>query len=106
MGIDQASGGVVEKSGWQRPRADFAANGSAGVDHHVGEIESGGGEIMLGRLPILPLVDKDKAHRCFLFLRGGEHRHLAPAWGCLLYTSDAADDLTRVDLGGRRIIKK
>src|SRR5665811_134410 len=27
-------------------------------------------------------------------------------WGCLLYTSDAADDLTRVDLGGRRIIKK
>ena len=25
---------------------------------------------------------------------------------CLLYTSDAADDLGRVDLGGRRIIKK
>ena len=25
---------------------------------------------------------------------------------CLLYTSDAADELTRVDLGGRRIIKK
>src|SRR5665811_552321 len=25
---------------------------------------------------------------------------------CLLYTSDAADDLTRVDLGGCRIIKK
>src|SRR5665811_777150 len=24
---------------------------------------------------------------------------------CLLYTSDAADDLTRVDLGGRRTIK-
>ena len=29
---------------------------------------------------------------------------LAP--GCLLYTSDAADDLPCVDLGGRRIIKK
>src|SRR5665811_1930972 len=26
--------------------------------------------------------------------------------GAVLYTSDAADDLTRVDLGGRRIIKK
>ena len=26
--------------------------------------------------------------------------------GCLLYTSDAADDIPRVDLGGRRIIKK
>src|SRR5665811_2303558 len=29
-----------------------------------------------------------------------------PSYLCLLYTSDAADDLTRVDLGGRRIIKK
>ena len=26
--------------------------------------------------------------------------------GCLLYTSDAADERSRVDLGGRRIIKK
>ena len=26
-------------------------------------------------------------------------------WSCLLYTSDAADDLLYVDLGGRRIIK-
>src|SRR5665811_901737 len=31
-------------------------------------------------------------------------RHKALFYGCLLYTSDAADDLTRVDLGGRRII--
>ena len=29
-----------------------------------------------------------------------------PKMGCLLYTSDAADDLLCVDLGGRRIIKK
>ena len=27
-------------------------------------------------------------------------------WTCLLYTSDAADEEFRVDLGGRRIIKK
>eukprot|EP00831_Metopus_contortus_P066871 TRINITY_DN5963_c0_g1_i2.p2 TRINITY_DN5963_c0_g1~~TRINITY_DN5963_c0_g1_i2.p2 ORF type:complete len:105 (+),score=14.77 TRINITY_DN5963_c0_g1_i2:502-816(+) len=27
-------------------------------------------------------------------------------YGCLLYTSDAADDTPCVDLGGRRIIKK
>ena len=27
-------------------------------------------------------------------------------WTCLLYTSDAADDSLRLDLGGRRIIKK
>ena len=30
----------------------------------------------------------------------------AHAVACLLYTSDAADDLLCVDLGGRRIIKK
>ena len=29
-----------------------------------------------------------------------------PSWGCLLYTSDAADERSSVDLGGRRIIKK
>src|SRR5680860_1880580 len=29
----------------------------------------------------------------------------APPYDCLLYTSDAADDLLCVDLGGRRIIK-
>src|SRR5665811_786519 len=33
-------------------------------------------------------------------------RELHNAYEVLLYTSDAADDLTRVDLGGRRIIKK
>ncbi len=31
---------------------------------------------------------------------------MQPPVGCLLYTSDAADDLIGVDLGGRRIIKK
>ena len=30
----------------------------------------------------------------------------APPRGCLLYTSDAADERSSVDLGGRRIIKK
>ena len=31
---------------------------------------------------------------------------IEPQWGCLLYTSDAADDLRCVDLGGCRIVKK
>ena len=35
---------------------------------------------------------------------GGNHHRCAPA--CLLYTSDAADERSSVDLGGRRIIKK
>ena len=29
-----------------------------------------------------------------------------PFYSCLLYTSDAADERSSVDLGGRRIIKK
>ena len=38
--------------------------------------------------------------------RGPCHRVvLAQAWSCLLYTSDAADERSSVDLGGRRIIK-
>ena len=32
--------------------------------------------------------------------------HALPGGGCLLYTSDAADERSSVDLGGRRIIKK
>ncbi|GAB5781023.1 hypothetical protein JMUB7515_28110 [Staphylococcus aureus] len=31
---------------------------------------------------------------------------LSESGRCLLYTSDAADDMQCVDLGGRRIIKK
>ena len=34
-----------------------------------------------------------------------KHKH-GEAIGCLLYTSDAADERSSVDLGGRRIIKK
>src|SRR5450756_891897 len=46
------------------------------------------------------------AHLCRF--RASPHRHCATAVcpRCLLYTSDAADDLLCVDLGGRRIIKK
>ena len=32
--------------------------------------------------------------------------HGTNPWNCLLYTSDAADERSSVDLGGRRIIKK
>ena len=41
----------------------------------------------------------------FFFLKD---KDLILSWfmGCLLYTSDAADERSSVDLGGRRIIKK
>ena len=45
-----------------------------------------------------------------LVLHAGEGVNHIPALGhaqlCLLYTSDAADERSSVDLGGRRIIKK
>ena len=37
---------------------------------------------------------------------GSLQRNLDAAYACLLYTSDAADERSSVDLGGRRIIKK
>mgnify|MGYP003381446709 CR=1 FL=1 len=37
--------------------------------------------------------------------RAGPDDSIRPL-GCLLYTSDAADERSSVDLGGRRIIKK
>ena len=36
----------------------------------------------------------------------GPRRDLGELRGCLLYTSDAADERSSVDLGGRRLIKK
>ena len=35
-----------------------------------------------------------------------EPPYYAVIFSCLLYTSDAADERSSVDLGGRRIIKK
>ena len=47
----------------------------------------------------------------FLNLNAGwihriDSAHMQRPWNCLLYTSDAADERSSVDLGGRRIIKK
>src|SRR5450756_3144244 len=51
-------------------------------------------------LPVVFLSRHDKGHR----LSPSDINYRANI--CLLYTSDAADDLLCVDLGGRRIIKK
>ena len=51
--------------------------------------------------PLLGAIEK-------LHSEGVYHRDIAPdnIQICLLYTSDAADERSSVDLGGRRIIKK
>src|SRR5450756_1904785 len=48
---------------------------------------------------------RDEARPRAGLIRGREFV-MKDAYSCLLYTSDAADDLLCVDLGGRRIIKK
>src|SRR5680860_1910745 len=54
------------------------------------------------RLSAPALGDPQKRGECLGFSGYSTARYLS----CLLYTSDAADDLLCVDLGGRRIIKK
>ena len=41
-----------------------------------------------------------------IFFESAFGSNLTDVDGCLLYTSDAADERSSVDLGGRRIIKK
>ena len=50
------------------------------------------------------MVGLDRLELSTSRLSGVRSNHLS--YSCLLYTSDAADDLLCVDLGGRRIIKK
>ena len=56
---------------------------------------------------ILVVEDDDSLRQVLsMFLVKSNHDVTSASSGCLLYTSDAADDLPCVYLGGRRIIKK
>src|SRR5450756_3115993 len=60
-----------------------------------------GGKIWVRVFPDKPVTKKPQETRM------GKGKGAPEQWvACLLYTSDAADDLLCVDLGGRRIIKK
>src|SRR5450756_3215049 len=70
----------------------------------------GAGERMkAGEVVFQGLLDGKIQYRVPLFQRtySWKERNWEQLWDdlCLLYTSDAADDLLCVDLGGRRIIK-
>ena len=49
---------------------------------------------------------EDQLRDVFLSIAALEVDGFEKLIGCLLYTSDAADERSSVDLGGRRIIKK
>src|SRR5678815_6190478 len=65
---------------------------------------------MAGRRDVAGAVDLARCERRGPQARRAADRRPAPRPGrgphCLLYTSDAADERSSVDLGGRRIIKK
>mgnify|MGYP007068775850 CR=1 FL=1 len=62
--------------------------------------------------PLIKGIAVAAIHVCLIGTLGAklvyDRATLPRVWAstCLLYTSDAADDLLCVDLGGRRIIKK
>src|SRR5450756_1130454 len=47
-----------------------------------------------------------RSNSAWVMVCGAPSSSTISLYSCLLYTSDAADDLLCVDLGGRRIIKK
>ena len=53
-----------------------------------------------------PVFFRYDSFRAYLVGGIGYGQHCGRCCLCLLYTSDAADDLLCVDLGGRRILKK
>ena len=53
-----------------------------------------------------PLLDICVFFSCQLLKDPARKTSFASSYPCLLYTSDAADERSSVDLGGRRIIKK
>ena len=92
------------KDGLHRPQAaqdEVGGHGLAGVAHEdveqlglgrrQGDLVAVDGGTLIGEADCQALVDDGLG---------------AQGIGCLLYTSDAADERSSVDLGGRRIIKK
>ena len=60
---------------------------------------------MIGQSKSVYQAEIDAACELIDFLRFNV-QYMREIYTCLLYTSDAADERSSVDLGGRRIIKK
>src|SRR5665811_553829 len=101
----------VSVLGWPPPPDQFGLNEVAQALHSAGQLIDPAPEAPLCQY--LAGVSRDlvrETHIAWIESHDWDGEGPSPAqvddwyWNCLLYTSDAADDLTRVDLGGRRII--
>src|SRR5678815_4883804 len=98
-GIQLATGLASNEVSVETVEHLLAALVSVGVDNMLIELNS----------PEVPIMDGSAAPFIYLIHEAGVKRLQTPRKYlkiCLLYTSDAADERSSVDLGGRRIIKK
>src|SRR5678810_674769 len=78
------------------------------IDKTFGRIVAWSGRLALENIANSDALYHDIDHTIMVSLAGQaiiEGKHLREGGVCLLYTSDAADERSSVDLGGRRIIK-
>src|SRR5665811_2324192 len=95
--------GRLYDCGWY-PAAMFDANEKRSIMGEVFSLKPGGK--LLAELDAYEAGDPNYVRVPMEVTLTDGRTLTAWAYGCLLYTSDAADDLTRLYLGGRRIIKK
>src|SRR5450756_3104146 len=97
--------GIPGNSSWSQPGQRYALAAAAPGTWRTTQSPSGQSSIRSG--PSGAAGAAGPPRRTLRALTGIKGiRDLVRHKDCLLYTSDAADDLLCVDLGGRRIIKK
>src|SRR5678815_2414974 len=89
---------------WRALPARRTVIGEAGRNFRVPSPTPHEGTAMLPRIVTGPVMVETRLPAVTIML--STWSGLLPLKTCLLYTSDAADERSSVDLGGRRIIKK
>ena len=97
-----------EKVMHYKPEISQKADNAKGIDIIV--VNESMNDLLINE-SLLRLLDGLESHRIYcdlqrkrIYLHGKDMR--GTIYACLLYTSDAADDLHCVDLDGRRVLKK
>ena len=96
---------IVDEGSFDVAAAVLGISPSA-VSQRIKALESSTGRVLLRRATPVTATEAGE-----ILVQSARRMALVQAetdarLGCLLYTSDAADDMQCLDLGGRRIIKK